>query len=196
MSLKDKMSLWSNKAFSERETNYTLFGELCKDSVSPLWIGTQVLPFYKEVILQSLAFQWLILRLFMERGSQWNNRLTVDEVSNSADEIRQVLLQQQLSAGWMTRWSSSRKRRVEFCFSAWHVLQDLQSEDNSMGKTLSLDILDSNVVVGRSENAQATSVREYISRTWPSTWRQIMYLLQRVVQGMDDENYHGIAFFP
>jgi hypothetical protein len=174
MSLADKLSLWDQKA-SVVEAEKAMVGpHECDDDdpmeIEPLEdeIDIQDLDRYQSLITGSTAFEWLVGSL--QRELQLDNT-----ASAGMTFIRRRILQ-----GLPTPRHISRNKAVpsvQVTFTApWDPVSFIQEQgydpatEDLLGKVIT--------VTGSSEDVQATTCKEYLCQTWPSTGKYILRIIE------------------
>jgi hypothetical protein len=175
MSLEDKLSLWAQKT-STAEPEHEMHESEAEDLLEIETLEDENdfddLYRYQSLITESSAFDWLVGSL--RREFQLANSATAGMVSIS----RQFL------HGLPSPTHLSRKQAVpsvQVTFTApWNPVSFIEEQgygpelDDILGKVITL--------TGSSGDVQATTCKQYLRQTWPSTGKHMLHIIEDTVR--------------
>lgn len=177
MSLEDKLRLWWGEArFSTgpideyrcRDVKDLSSGEDDED------LGNIEVSSHNKTVLESGAFRWLVRSLRNEMALQED----YDSIRghDSRVDIRKKILRQ-LPTGKISKSRSPTIHKVMVRLCKWPMITHNEpgTSDTDHSDTRTFDSI---VVVCCGGNSQMLSIKQYMKQTWPSTYYQIMSLLQ------------------
>lgn len=192
MSLLDKMSMWDSKAGENHSSvpKEDLFEGVEDDEGEN--VGHIDLSAYSKVVLKSTAYEWLIFNLRKESSLRWSSHSEMRD-STAIDIIRRKILEK-LPSGKISKARPPRTHNVAFrlqwCPPYKRLYNGRAKRETTNGKA----ILESIAVTCCSNEAQATSVQQYMSQTWPSNWKKFLELLRCVADSTDEVAYTSEPF--
>ena len=173
MSLVGKMAWWYSKAALDQElirNPEELFDGVKDDedeSNSFAEFST-----HSNVILESAAFKWLVDSLRKRSLLQWDTSTHI-----AVNDIRRKILEA-LPSGKISKRQPPRDHQVTFRLKWGHILNQQRRELETGVTEHGSRILESGVITVCYGKAQAASVRQYLSQTWPWSWEDVFRLLQ------------------
>jgi hypothetical protein len=182
MSLNDKMSMWDSKAGEDRsviETDDLYQG--VKDDEDEITDRVD-LPVYHKTILDSAAYEWFLASLRKEITLQWS----ATQPRVMVESIRQRILDQ-LPTGTISKRRALGGHEVKFdlqwgdTFKGWlehENFDQLIGSDQSFAELIT--------VTGSAEEAQALTIKQYLSQTWPASGQRLLDVLQNTI----NSRYH------
>ncbi|KAH9226188.1 hypothetical protein K456DRAFT_1742962, partial [Colletotrichum gloeosporioides 23] len=177
MSLEDKLKLWWGEArcstgpideYRCRDVKDLSSGEDDED------LGNIEASSHNKTVLESGAFRWLVRSLRNEMALQED----YDSIRghDSRVDIRKKILRQ-LPTGKISKSRPPTIHKVMVRLCKWPMITHNKSgrsdTDHSDTRTF-----DSMIVVCCGGNLQMLSIKQYMKQTWPSTWYQVMSLLE------------------
>jgi len=177
MSLCDKMSMWENKAVEDDLVVES--GDLyqgVKDDEDEIIDGVD-LPSYRKTILNSAAYEWLLASLRKESFLQWS----ATQPRVMIESIRLRILDK-LPTGTISKQRALNVYEVKFDLQ-WGAGIEGQLEDQLLDR---LEIPGRSftelvTVTGSPEKAQALTIKEYLSQTWPGSGLRLLDVLQKTI---------------
>ncbi|KAM7204463.1 hypothetical protein V8F20_003579 [Naviculisporaceae sp. PSN 640] len=133
---------------------------------------------YREVLLESPAFEWLISRMVRE-----GRTMTIPPGTESASHVRSQILDTLGVPRHVSRRLLLQHKRVRFRIR-WQLLEHLR--DQQYGSELNIDptapeILPSVLTLtGSPHHAQATTCGEYMAQTWPQSGPQLLEFIMKL----------------
>ena len=184
MSLNDKMNMWENRAIEDNLVVES--GDLyqgVKDDEDDL-IDRFDLTSYRKTILNSTAYEWLIASLRKESSLQWGAtqprvmiesiRLRIlDKLPTATISKRRPLIVYKVK--FDLQWGTGIERRLED-----ELFNRLEIPGRSFAEFLT--------VTGSPEEAQALTVKEYLSQTWPGSGPHLLDVLQKTINNFDHQH--------
>ncbi|RYP24693.1 hypothetical protein DL765_000420 [Monosporascus sp. GIB2] len=177
MSLLDKMSMWRRSLGKDHtEANvFDLFEGVEEDENEDPDLSA-----YSKVIVNSVAYEWLIANLVKESSFHWDEA----QPRIMVDQIRQKILAR-LPTGTISKKQAPCSHKVSFELP-WRPLESrLEEERVQRGFiTFGRAIADSVVATCSStDQVQLTTVKQYMDQTWPSGGRGLLEALQEAIDG-------------
>lgn len=180
MSIDDKMTMWGARSREEpREPESSdCFVGVSEDEIDQHEAVTQPeLSLYKQTILDSPAYQWLVDSLFRESSFHWD-----DTQPRILVEVRQKIVDE-LPTGVISRKREPNNHKVTFQLS-WRALQDRLQYERSIRNVGPRDALFTSIVfTGSSDHEiQATTVEQYLVQTWGTGGTQLLLVLHGLME--------------
>jgi len=177
MSLRDKMNMWENKAVEDDVVIES--GDLyqgVKDDEDEIIDGVDLLS-YRNTILNSAAYKRLLASMRKEFSLQWS--ATYPRVM--IESIRQRILDK-LPTGTISKRRALNVYEVKFDLQ-WGISTEGRLEDELLdrleipGRSFAEFV----TVTGSPEEAQALTIKEYLSQTWPGSGLRLLDILQKTI---------------
>lgn len=133
------------------------------------------LAYYRQFIVNSQAYQWLLLVI------KKHALLDMPE-QNAMFEIRESIQKHILGQGSLRKLSRQESANtVEMVFTLhWNFPQFIRDQEYSESAT---EVIDGIVcLVGTWQHAQATTLSEYMEQVWPNTNQYVRRLLKKVLE--------------
>jgi hypothetical protein len=177
MSLRDKMSMWENKAVGDDLVVES--GDLYQgvdDDEDEIFDGIDLLT-YRNTILNSAAYKWLLASLRKESSLQWS--ATHPRVMIESIRLR---ILDKLPTGTISKRRALNVYEVKFGLQ-WGTGIQARHEDELLdrleipGRSFAEFV----TVTGSPEEAQALTIKEYLSQTWPGSGLRLLDILQKTI---------------
>jgi hypothetical protein len=137
------------------------------------------LPAYKEFICKAPAYEWLLQSIRKEL------LLNVAEANVRAN-IRQTILDCLPKTHRVSRKESPNIHTATFTVE-WDPCSFLQEQEYSESPE---EVVERAIAItGSHKDAQATTIVQYLSQTWPTTGIHLLSLTKEVVQGVPNRAY-------
>ena len=187
MAILDKMNLWSQKENEESpvEPEQVDLFEGVRDEEEEDIAGNAKMAMHRDYVLSSTAYQWFITSLRKQLSLDWG--LHPDEVAE-ADSCRQIhqSIMSKMSSGIISKHRPPEVHHAQFriniCPELYQCLQG-----GLFGNLMVFTSSTTNII-------QASTVQDYLHRTWPSGGMSLAKLMQRVCRGEDRIIQTGMNF--
>jgi hypothetical protein len=126
---------------------------------------------YREVIKQSLAYQWLLWRIAAA------NRLECPGPSDAQKAVRDYILE---SVGLQKQFSRGKSPRVNINYHLNWNLSDFHAEQQ-YSCTVEQVLEQAITITGHGNDVQAATCSQYVSQTWGETGVRLLHVLQQAV---------------
>ncbi|RKL38933.1 hypothetical protein BFJ72_g7063 [Fusarium proliferatum] len=145
------------------------------------------MPQYRQFIQGSEAYRWLLTKISQQSRLSCEEPSLMDKIGNT---IREKLKE------CIPHHKMSRKKASIGFEMAYSVTLDVIGIMNRSGISSSFDKALPNILcfTGKLEEAQATSVAEYMNQTWPQSGDATMSLLQDLLS--DQERFLTVSTWP
>jgi hypothetical protein len=182
MSLHDKMSMWNSKAGEDRlviETDDLYQGVKDDEDEITDRVG---LPEYHKIILNSAAYEWFLASLKKEITLQWS----VTQPRVMVESIRQRILDQ-LPTGTISKRKALGGHEVQFDLQCGDTFKRWLKHEN-FDQLIRPDQLFTELitVTGSADEAQALTIKQYLSQTWPTSGLRLLDVLENTI----NSRYH------
>lgn len=185
MGLLDKMKLWSRKENEEcpLELEQDDLFEGVRDAEEEDIVENARMAMHRDYVLSSAAYQWFIASLRKQMSLDWG--LHFDNVTE-ADSCRRIhqSIMSKMSSGIISKNRPPKIHQARFRINirpdAFHFLQG-RLVANLMVFTSSAP----NII-------QASTLQDYLHRTWSSGGMSVVKLIQRICCGEDNFVQHGM----
>lgn len=176
MAVLDKMKLWSRKENEESPIEGVQQGlfEGVPDEEEEDIAGNVKMAIHREYVLSSTAYQWFIATLRRQLSLDWGSHDLTE--TTSCRQIGESIMSK-MSSGIISKHRPPEIHRTRFHIKfrpdVFHCLQG--------GLIINLTTLTSsapNVI-------QASTLREYLDRTWPTGGTSLAVLIQKACYGED-----------
>lgn len=160
------------------ETIVAWIGDINPDPTSTTDLSQ--MPQYRQFIQESSAYRWLLTKL------KQHNRLTCEK-PNIMDEIGVAIRNKLKTTESLRKMSRNRTPvLVEMTYTVnWNLLGFMQNRGIPSPFAAALpNIL---CLTGTWDEAQATTVIEYMDQTWPQSGRALITLLQKLLSALEEE---------
>lgn len=141
---------------------------------------------YNETILSSAAYHWFIATIrkeqHLDRGGMKDRAVT--------DEIRDMIISR-LPTACISKRRPAPSFDVAFRLEWWKLKPRLESERARLGLPLGRCLSHTITVTGPSNGAQATTIRNYMSQTWPMSNAILLSALEYVIDHDKGAAYDG-----
>lgn len=188
MSLSEKMSFWYGRVekgdtIKDKGALFEGVGEIDDEDILQADISA-----YKQAIFGSAAYSRLIDTIhndqLIDRG-ETKARAVVEGIRNR--------ILDSLPTGSISKRRPALLPRVAFRLQ-WRPWEfRLEQERERHGLAMSQALSDAITVTGSSDVSQATTIRNYLYHTWPSSGINLLLLLQQVTNGSRGGEYLGRA---
>ncbi|KAK2731891.1 hypothetical protein CKAH01_08763 [Colletotrichum kahawae] len=127
---------------------------------------------YEGIVLQSEAYQRLVSGLKNISGLEWEDH---PEATYAGEDIQQAILRK-LPTGRISSQQGPRVHVAKFWISRKETHDEIEPDEDEEDSWI-----DSIVVIGCGNKAQAISIKSYVFQTWPATGPAILELFQILI---------------
>jgi len=179
MSLLDKMSMWDSKAGKSHSVIELddLYQGVNSDEDEDEAIDGVNLPIYHGTILDSAAYNWFLASLRKESFLQWS----ATQPRVMTESIHQRILDK-LPTGTISKQRALCGHEIQFELQ-WEDIIERRLEDELFERLIrpGFSFAEFITVTGSLEEAQALTIKQYMSQTWPSNGLQLLDVLQKTI---------------
>lgn len=185
MGVLDKMNLWSRKENegSPLEPEQDDLFEGVRDEEEEDIAGNAKMAMHRDYVLNSTAYQWFITSLRKQLSLDWGVHSVYVTEADSCRQIHQSIMSK-MSSGIISKHRPPERHHARFRINI--------RPDVFRGHQEGL-VASSMVFTSSAPNIiEASTLQDYLRRTWPSGGMSLANLVQRVCCGEDEIIHNGM----